>query len=527
MSHGPFISSDPRVVALLDVVSFPNLFDNSKVEKCNILDAVQHTLLSSLNIHKYEREKKSERKREGRKERTTPSRAPPPSPSSSSAIAVLPPSGFCAPAEELEGRKEGCIAAFVLCRGAAVDWSSPLSCCTVSKPLRRRSSLHCHCSTPSSYPLSPGVYDFDSDDELQWLIEIQKESVELQEFSLGSCPPSVGLQGMRWSTMLISFYLHQSWMEKHFCIHLYPEWPGVSSWLGKLFVRAIQELWQWWSRLLHVVVDTEEEEAVVEAVTTVGILGFCKELPNKLSLKNIEKVTRRAQEQFQMVLEEKSRFAFDVDLDAPKVRIPLRSRGSARCDSYFLLDFGHFTLHTAESQSDEQRHNLYSRFYISGRDFAAFFTDYGSDFGSCSLVKPTHDSQIISSPWAKEADNVYSVIDRCGMAVLVNQNHGNAEHIAKTMETCNQPTPDSLHSKLAPWSRDLVVDGRILVWKGIGNSVATWQTCFLVLSGSYLYVFETAESQSYQRYLRAWIIGSGNGEDRIAPLLVLSSSFKK
>ncbi|XP_016170482.1 uncharacterized protein LOC107625372 [Arachis ipaensis] len=72
-----------------------------------------------------------------------------------------------------------------------------------------------------------------------------------------------------------------------------------------------------------------------------------------------------------------------------------------------------------------------------------------------------------------------------------------------------------------------IFDGRILVSKGIGNSIATWQTCFLVLSGSYLYVFETAESQSYQRYLRAWIIGSGNGEDRIAPLLVLSSSFKK
>ncbi|XLS44658.1 hypothetical protein HN51_001523, partial [Arachis hypogaea] len=46
-----------------------------------------------------------------------------------------------------------------------------------------------------------------------------------------------------------------------------------------------------------------------------------------------------------------------------------------------------------------------------------------------------------------------------------------------------------------------IFDGRILVSKGIGNSVATWQTCFLVLSGSYLYVFETAESQSYQRYL--------------------------
>ncbi|XLS58304.1 hypothetical protein HN51_008059, partial [Arachis hypogaea] len=27
-------------------------------------------------------------------------------------------------------------------------------------------------------------------------------SVELQEFSLGSCPPSMGLQGMRWSTIV-------------------------------------------------------------------------------------------------------------------------------------------------------------------------------------------------------------------------------------------------------------------------------------------------------------------------------------
>ncbi|XLS97741.1 hypothetical protein HN51_040476 [Arachis hypogaea] len=28
-----------------------------------------------------------------------------------------------------------------------------------------------------------------------------RERVELQEFSLGSCPPSVGIQGMRWSTI--------------------------------------------------------------------------------------------------------------------------------------------------------------------------------------------------------------------------------------------------------------------------------------------------------------------------------------
>jgi vacuolar protein sorting-associated protein 13A/C len=134
-----------------------------------------------------------------------------------------------------------------------------------------------------------------------------------------------------------------------------------------------------------------------------------------------EKVTRRAQEQFQMVLEEQSRFAFDIDLDAPKVRVPLRTSGSARCDSHFLLDFGHFTLHTAESQSDEQRQNLYSRFYITGRDIAAFFTDCGSDFGSCSLVNPNYDSEIKNSPITEKDENVYSLIDRCGMAVLVNQ----------------------------------------------------------------------------------------------------------
>ncbi|XP_017426671.1 allene oxide synthase 3 [Vigna angularis] len=38
MPPGPFISSDPRVIALLDGASFPVLFDNNKVEKFNVLD---------------------------------------------------------------------------------------------------------------------------------------------------------------------------------------------------------------------------------------------------------------------------------------------------------------------------------------------------------------------------------------------------------------------------------------------------------------------------------------------------------
>ncbi|OIW08691.1 hypothetical protein TanjilG_03367 [Lupinus angustifolius] len=38
MPPGPFISQNPRVIALLDAASFPILFDNSKVEKRNLLD---------------------------------------------------------------------------------------------------------------------------------------------------------------------------------------------------------------------------------------------------------------------------------------------------------------------------------------------------------------------------------------------------------------------------------------------------------------------------------------------------------
>jgi len=92
----------------------------------------------------------------------------------------------------------------------------------------------------------------------------------------------------------------------------------------------------------------------------------------------------------------------------------------------FNCDYGrgiflNYSVFSQESQSDEQRQNLYSRFYITGRDIAAFFTDCGSDFGSCSLVKPNYDSQIMNSSTTEKEENVYSLLDRCGMAVLVNQ----------------------------------------------------------------------------------------------------------
>ncbi|XP_028786889.1 uncharacterized protein LOC114742843 [Neltuma alba] len=284
----------------------------------------------------------------------------------------------------------------------------------------------------------------------------------------------------------------------------------------------------------HITVLMESIDRIVEFFKRSNSVSptVASETATALQIK-FEKVTRRAQEQFYMVLEEQSRFAFDIDLDAPKVRVPLRTSGSTRCCSHFLLDFGHFTLHTAASQLSEQSQNLYSRFYISGRDIAAFFTNCGSDLESCSLVKLNCSSQLMMSLAAEKVENLYSLIDRCGVTVLVDlikvphptypstrilvQVPNVGIHFSPTrylkivelmniiygaLETCSEPAAGSFQDKLGPWSPGaLATNCRILVWKGIGNSVASWQPCFLVLSGSYIYVYESASSHSYQRCL--------------------------
>ncbi|XP_012842600.1 PREDICTED: uncharacterized protein LOC105962815 isoform X1 [Erythranthe guttata] len=241
----------------------------------------------------------------------------------------------------------------------------------------------------------------------------------------------------------------------------------------------------------------------------------------------IEEVTRRAQEQFQMVLEEQSRFALDIDLDAPKVRVPIRSCTSIENDSHLLLDFGHFTLKTKEDgQLHDRGHSLYSRFHISGRDIAAFFTDCGSNSHSVNW-----GSQPSISASSEDADKLYSLIDRCGMDVIVDQvkvphpNHPSTRisvqipslgihfspdryfRLTELLKLLNRAMPsdedhtvEHLQTGLVRWNPpDLVAEARILVWRGIGYSVASWQPCFLVLSGFHLYVLESKTSQTYQR----------------------------
>ncbi|XP_075085926.1 uncharacterized protein LOC107782497 [Nicotiana tabacum] len=241
----------------------------------------------------------------------------------------------------------------------------------------------------------------------------------------------------------------------------------------------------------------------------------------------IEKMTRRAQEQFQMVLEKQSRFALDIDLDAPKVRVPVRPRGSSQCDSHLLLDLGHFTLHTkGDGLLGDQNQSLYSRFYISGRDIAASFTDCGSDDQACSL---SCQPSAYHNP--EDAKNLCSLVDKCGMAVIVDQikvphpghpsmrvsvqvpNFGLhfspvryrrlmelLDILYRAMPDTEQPAIENLPPEYAPWyPPDLAIEARILVWRGIGYSVASWQPCYLVLSGLYLYALDSELSHSYLR----------------------------
>ncbi|KAJ8767440.1 hypothetical protein K2173_017484 [Erythroxylum novogranatense] len=257
------------------------------------------------------------------------------------------------------------------------------------------------------------------------------------------------------------------------------------------------------------------------------------ETANALQMK-IEKVTRRAQEQFQMVLEEQSRFALDIDFDAPKVTVPIRKSGSSKCDVHFLLDFGHFTLHTVESQLEEQRQSIYSRFFISGRDIAALFTDCDATCQNPDAISMNSNSFPFTSHASEKVNDYCSLIDRCGMAVVVDQikvphpsypstrisiqvpNLGihfsplRYNRLAEllnilysTMESCSQPAVNNFetHSGDLWRSIDIATNARILVWKGLGNSMATWQNCFLVLCGSYLYVMDSKKSQSYHRHL--------------------------
>ncbi|KAI3512412.1 hypothetical protein L1887_19727 [Cichorium endivia] len=240
----------------------------------------------------------------------------------------------------------------------------------------------------------------------------------------------------------------------------------------------------------------------------------------------LEKATRRAQEQFKTVIEEQSRFALFVDLDAPKIRVPIRTSASSEYNSHFLLDFGHFTLRTEEDQPDAEGQMLYTRFSVTGRDIAAFFTDGRSEI----LESLNNTSQLSAYPVVDGACVSYSLVDRCGILVIAEKIkvphplhpstrvsvqvptlgiRFSPSRFARIMEllkvlsgTIESGTKlvEEYQAEHSPWSSpDIANDVQTLVWRGIGYSVASWQPSHLVLSGLYLYQLESQTSTNYQR----------------------------
>jgi len=309
---------------------------------------------------------------------------------------------------------------------------------------------------------------------------------------------------------------------------------GKSHALDVSFVRAPIGMdldWQLIAKIspCHVTVLKESYERFMEFIKRSNAVSptVTMETATALQLK-LEKVTRRAQEQLQLVLEEQSRFGLDIDLDAPKVRIPLTANQPLLGNEYFVLDFGHFTLHTRDGKHDEERQSLYSGFYITGRDMAAFLI---CDLAQNIYSIPENLDQDTLLGHTFDDNQFCSLLDRCGMSVIIEQIkvphpnypstrvafqvpnldiHFSPKRYCKIVELLgvllhmkgnnNEYSNNHESGSLAPWyPADLAGDARTLVWRGIGYSQAEWHTCYVVLSGMYLYILESEFSANYQR----------------------------
>lgn len=74
-----------------------------------------------------------------------------------------------------------------------------------------------------------------------------------------------------------------------------------------------------------------------------------------------------------------------------------------------------------DNQCEERRKSLYSQFHISGRDIAAFFTDCSAGTCSWSSLDPSYGKEHMDPPTQEKLNGFYSLIDPCGIKVVVDQ----------------------------------------------------------------------------------------------------------
>lgn len=146
----------------------------------------------------------------------------------------------------------------------------------------------------------------------------------------------------------------------------------------------------------------------------------------------LEDVRKQAGEQLQAALQTQKKFAVNLDVDAPKIKIPveLTKEGGAK-GTQLLLDLGHFTLDTDEDpppgSDDEKEAALYTRFKVRGTDISAFLADGAFEW---SAGPPLHH---IKAPACgtggdegeytseQPATFILPVLDRCGISAVLQQ----------------------------------------------------------------------------------------------------------
>lgn len=141
-----------------------------------------------------------------------------------------------------------------------------------------------------------------------------------------------------------------------------------------------------------------------------------------------EAVRKSARERVAAALEKRLRFAIDLDIDAPKVAIPVPAAGENRVPrTQLLLDFGHFTLRTdPEEHPDDltpEELGLYSRFRVRASDISAWLVDGAYDWAQ-SRLDGAAQGEAGSGEAAVGQARILPVLDKCGLAAAVHQVSG-------------------------------------------------------------------------------------------------------
>eukprot|EP00897_Mesotaenium_endlicherianum_P008373 jgi/Mesen1/7564/ME000392S06833 len=257
----------------------------------------------------------------------------------------------------------------------------------------------------------------------------------------------------------------------------------------------------------------------------------------------LEDVRRQAQEQLQSVLRHRSRFSINLDVDAPKIAVPVELSAGGAIGPQLLLDLGHFTLVTDEDEKEgagQPEVGLYTKFKLTGTDISVFLVD-----GEYDWAEGPHLHEVKAAactPAAKEggysteqtARLILPVLDRCKMAAVFQQmmvvhptypttriavwlpklgfhiSPARYQRLMAVMKAVagssdgdakdSGATSSGPEEKALPaWGEpDLSAPVWCLNWAGIGSTVAEWQPRWAVLAGAYLYVLESDHSTTYR-----------------------------